>query len=71
MVCGEYWCDKVNIRLISGQYGGRVIEGSGTDRTHPMGERIRNAIFNKLNAEIEFEGAKILDAFTALPLKCI
>jgi len=53
----------VNVRLIAGEFGGRVIEGSGTDRTHPMSERIRNAIFNKLSAEIDFEGIKVLDAF--------
>jgi 16S rRNA (guanine966-N2)-methyltransferase len=53
----------VNVRLISGKYGGRIIEGSGTDRTHPMSERIRNAIFNKLGAELDFDGLKVLDAF--------
>ena len=51
----------MNVRLISGLYGGRIIEGSGSSRTHPMGERIRNAIFNKLNAEIA--GSEVLDAF--------
>lgn len=51
----------MNIRLISGKYGGRILEGSGTNRTHPMGERIRNAIFNKIGSEIE--DAEVLDAF--------
>ncbi|MDB5179535.1 MAG: putative Methyltransferase [Candidatus Saccharibacteria bacterium] len=51
----------MNVRLISGLYGGRIIEGSGTSRTHPMGERIRNAIFNKINAELD--GAEVLDSF--------
>jgi len=51
----------MNVRLISGLYGGRIIEGSGTSRTHPMGERIRNALFNKISAEID--GAEVLDAF--------
>jgi 16S rRNA (guanine966-N2)-methyltransferase len=51
----------MNVRLISGLYGGRIIEGSGTSRTHPMGERIRNAIFNKISAELD--GAEVLDAF--------
>lgn len=53
----------MNIRLISGKYGGRILEGSGTNRTHPMGERIRNAIFNKLTSELDFEGTQVLDAF--------
>jgi len=55
----------MNVRIISGKYGGRIIEGSGTSRTHPMGERIRNALFNMLNGIHggELEGAKVLDAF--------
>lgn len=51
----------MNIRLIAGRFGGRVIEGSGTNRTHPMSERIRNALFNMLGSEVE--GARVLDAF--------
>ena len=51
----------MNVRIIAGQFGGRIIEGSGTDRTHPMSERIRNAMFNKIGDELE--GAKVLDAF--------
>lgn len=51
----------MNVRLIAGKYGGRIIEGSGTDRTHPMSERIRNAIFNQLADKAQ--GARVLDAF--------
>ncbi len=51
----------MNVRIIAGEFGGRTIEGSGTDRTHPMSERIRNAIFNKIADEIE--GKTVLDAF--------
>ena len=51
----------MNVRVIAGTLGGRIIEGSGTDRTHPMGERIRNAIFNSIGSEIK--DAKVLDAF--------
>jgi len=51
----------MNVRIISGTFGGRSIEGSGTDRTHPMSERIRNALFNKIGREIE--KADVLDAF--------
>ncbi len=51
----------MNIRLIAGKYGKRILEGSGTNRTHPMGERIRGSLFNIIGAEIE--GAKVLDAF--------
>lgn len=51
----------MNIRLIAGTFGGRVIEGSGTNRTHPMGERIRGSLFNIIGTEIA--DAKVLDAF--------
>lgn len=51
----------MNIRLIAGKFGGRVIEGSGTNRTHPMGERIRSSLFNIIGSELE--GAVVLDAF--------
>lgn len=51
----------MNIRLIAGKFGGRIIEGSGTNRTHPMGERIRGSLFNIIGGEIE--SAKVLDAF--------
>jgi len=51
----------MNVRLIAGTFGGRIIEGSGTNRTHPMGERIRSSLFNIIGSEIE--GARVLDAF--------
>lgn len=51
----------MNVRLIAGLYGGRIIQGSDSSRTHPMGERIRNAIFNKVGSELQ--GADVLDAF--------
>lgn len=51
----------MNVRIIAGAFGGRVIEGSGTNRTHPMGERIRSSLFNIINDELE--GAEVLDAF--------
>jgi len=51
----------MNLRLISGTFGGRIIEGSGTNRTHPMGERIRGALFNIIGSDIK--DATVLDAF--------
>lgn len=51
----------MKVRVISGRYGGRTIDGSGTNRTHPMSERIRNAMFNTIGSEID--GARVLDAF--------
>ena len=51
----------MNVRVIAGKYGGRIIEGSGTNRTHPMSERLRNALFNIISDEVK--GARVLDAF--------
>lgn len=51
----------MNVRIISGKFGGRTIEGSGTDRTHPMGERVRGSLFNIIGDEIQ--NADVLDAF--------
>lgn len=51
----------MNIRIISGEFGGRKIEAPDTDKTHPMSERARNALFNSIAHDIE--GAVVLDAF--------
>ncbi|MFZ3009787.1 MAG: 16S rRNA (guanine(966)-N(2))-methyltransferase RsmD [Candidatus Microsaccharimonas sp.] len=51
----------MNVRIIAGEFGGRIIDGSASDKTHPMSERIRNAMFNKLGTDIQ--GTKVLDAF--------
>jgi 16S rRNA (guanine966-N2)-methyltransferase len=51
----------MNVRIISGLYGGRIISAPDSKRTHPMSERIRNALFNSIHDEIA--GANILDAF--------
>jgi len=62
----------MNIRIIAGWHGSRIIKGSGTRRTHPMSERIRGAIFNSIGREID--DARVLDAFAgsgALGLEAI
>jgi 16S rRNA (guanine966-N2)-methyltransferase len=52
-----------NIRVIAGKYGGRTLDApaESNTRTKPMGERIRNAMFNSIGDEIA--GASVLDAF--------
>ena len=51
------------IRLISGRFGGRQIDAPSNDntRTKPMGERIRNAMFNSIGSAIK--DVDVLDAF--------
>ncbi len=53
----------MNVRIIAGRFGGRIIDAPDTSntRTKPMGERIRNAMFNSIGTEIA--GAMVLDAF--------
>lgn len=51
----------MNIRVIGGVYGGRVLDAPDGRTTHPMGERIRNAVFNSLGGELT--DATVLDAF--------
>lgn len=52
----------MNIRLISGVYGGRTLEAPGRSSTHAMSERGRNALFNILGND-SLQGTKVLDAF--------
>ena len=51
------------IRVIAGKYGGRKIDAPdfSNSRTKPMGERIRNAMFNRIGEEVR--GARVLDVF--------
>lgn len=51
----------MKFRVIAGKYGGRNLDAPGTSRTHPMGERIRNAMFNSIGDEIK--DARVLDCF--------
>jgi 16S rRNA (guanine966-N2)-methyltransferase len=53
--------DVVNVRIIAGKYGGRVIDAPGRSSTHAMSERARSALFNILGEELH--GARVLDAF--------
>jgi 16S rRNA (guanine966-N2)-methyltransferase len=51
----------MNIRVIGGEFGGRLLDAPAGRRMHPMGERIRNALFNSIGSEVQ--GARVLDAF--------
>lgn len=48
------------MRVIAGQYGGRILEAPKGFKTHPMGERIRGALFNSLG---DIAGLSVWDAF--------
>ena len=51
----------MRVRIIAGRYGGRFIQAPPGNTTHPMGERVRSAMFNSLGEIVE--GARVLDAF--------
>lgn len=51
----------MNIRIISGLLKNHKITAPNSRQTHPMSERIRNAIFNSIQSEIL--NAEVLDAF--------
>lgn len=52
---------SVKIRLISGRFGGRILSAPDTAQTHPMSERVRNALFNSIGDTVD--NAQVLDAF--------
>ena len=49
------------MRIIAGEFKSRIIKDAATGRTHPMGEKIRGAIFNSLG---DLDGKSVLDAFS-------
>ena len=51
----------MNVRIIAGKFGGRVIKAPSGKITHPMSERVRGSLFNIIGDEIC--DAEVLDAF--------
>ena len=51
----------MNLRIISGKFGGRTIQAPDGKITHPMGERVRGSLFNIIGDEIK--SAEVLDIF--------
>ncbi|HLZ14378.1 MAG TPA: RsmD family RNA methyltransferase [Candidatus Saccharimonadales bacterium] len=49
------------MRIIAGRLGGRTFDSPGTQRTHPMSDKMRGALFNMLG---DIAGLTVLDAFT-------
>jgi len=49
------------VRVIAGRLGGRLFASPGSERTHPMSDKIRGALFNTLG---DIEDLTVLDAFT-------
>jgi len=47
------------LRIISGEFGGRLIEAPAGHSMRPMGDRVRSALFNM----IDVQGLRVLDAY--------
>ena len=52
----------MNVRIISGKFGGRYIDAPDGPVTHPMSERVRGSLFNIIADKLE--SAKVLDMFS-------
>ncbi len=51
------------LRIIAGKFGGRWISADVARATHPMGDRVRSALFSMLESRGGLKGARVLDAF--------
>ena len=51
----------MNLRIISGKFGGRSIQAPSGRLTHPMSSRVRGSLFNIINEQLV--GAEVLDVF--------
>lgn len=52
------------MRVSSGDLRGRTFDSPKGNKTHPMSERIKTAMFNSLKSRIELKGIRILDAYS-------
>lgn len=51
------------LRIIAGQFKGKLLTLPPQDLTRPSSDRLRQAVFNILANHISFNGIKVLDAF--------
>lgn len=52
------------MRIISGEYRGRVISAPSSKFTRPMTDRVRETLFNILTNIIDFDGIAVLDMYS-------
>lgn len=51
------------LRIIAGRFGGRWIDSTDNNVTHPMGDRVRSALFAKILSRQSLGDLRVLDAF--------
>jgi len=64
----------MKMRIISGQFKGRLITVPQSKDIRPTTDRVRETLFNLLNNRIDFDGIEVLDFYSgsgSLGLECI
>lgn len=64
----------MRMRIISGEFRGRLINVPKSDLIRPTTDRVRETLFNLLNNLIDFEGVNVLDIYAgsgSLGLECL
>jgi 16S rRNA (guanine966-N2)-methyltransferase len=64
----------MKMRIISGEFKGRLIKVPASELIRPMTDRVRETLFNILTNKIDFNGIKVLDLYAgsgSLGLECI
>ncbi len=51
------------MRIISGQFGGRIIKTPSSKYTRPTTDKMKEFLFNYLNNKIDFNGIKVCDIY--------
>jgi len=51
------------MRVIGGEWGGRILPARVPPETRPTQDAVREAIFNMLTSRLELEGIRVLDLF--------
>jgi 16S rRNA (guanine966-N2)-methyltransferase len=64
----------MRLRIISGEFKGRLIHVPQSKEIRPTTDRVRESLFNLLNNKLDFEGIKVLDLYAgsgSLGLECL
>lgn len=64
----------MKMRIISGEFGGRLIKVPASKLIRPTTDRVRETLFNLLNNKLSFEDIAVLDLYSgsgSLGLECL
>src|SRR5262245_59778622 len=63
LAAGGKRCGERRMRVIGGSFGGRRLKAVEGHVTRPTSDRVREALFSRLEARYGLEGASVLDVF--------